>query len=315
VNVRFGGGAALVLVLAVCAGCGSAPTTVPSAGGAPAQVRVSPRVRRWEARLDRLYLRIAGSPVERDAGEEVAFHIEQDPFTACMRSHGIDYPDPVFSRRWAYWPAHGAAAFDTRWLASLTDPLHLAKVLQGEAAAQHPVHRQESKSDHRYEDLGPAARKAWDAAVKSCHEGAGYEEAWHPRLYYTLLGRFHALVDGVDLSLAGFSAGYRACMMRAGFRAHDHQQLVSHLEHRLGMSADVPVPGKPGNAHWQAWLSVARGAGVADASCRARAHASAWARLGPRIAVFEHRYRGLLRREDAAWAALRRRAAALSAAG
>lgn len=301
----------MALVLAVCAACGSAPATAPSTSGAQPRVRVSAQVRRWESQLDRLYTRISGTPVERDAGEAVAFHIEQDPFTACMRSHGIDYPSPTFSKRWAYWPAHGAAAFETRWLGSLTDPMHLSKVLQSEAAAQHPVHRQESRSNTRYDDLGAADRKAWDAAVKSCHEGHGYDEAWHPPLYYALLGPFHAMVDGVDLSLVGYGPRYRACVARAGFRARDHEQLVSHLERRLGVSADVPVPGKAGNARWRAWLSLERRAGAADAACRGAAHAAAWARLGPRIARFERRYRAQLLREDAGWRRLERRAAAL----
>jgi hypothetical protein len=107
------------------------------------------------------------------------------------------------------------------------------------------------------------------------------------------------------------TAGYRSCMTASGFAVRDREQLLSSLQRRLGSTADVPVPGHDGDAAWRAWMALERRAGAADASCRSAAHAAGWAQLGPKIAVFEHRYARKLAEEQAGWRRLVRRAATL----
>src|SRR4051812_36383593 len=59
-----------------------------------------------ETELDVLYTEITGTALQRGAGEEVAFHREQDPRVPCIAAHGVDsYTAPTFVNLWATWPA------------------------------------------------------------------------------------------------------------------------------------------------------------------------------------------------------------------
>ena len=302
---------AIVIGAAFMSACGQgASATAPHTARIDAAAAAT---REYQQQLDDVSATIGGTASQRGAGEQVLYHLEQDPFTTCMRAAGIDYTPVPFVNQWASWPVGGAGAFSTKWLAALDWGDHLVGVVEAEAAAQRSVAAGQSASDKAYLALSDSDRAAWDAAVASCPEGKNVADAWHPSGYYPLLAKFNTMVDGVDGSLGDrFGGDYQSCMKSRGFSATDHADLVAHLRASPFAANDVPAPGETGSDAWQAWVESVNAAAGADAACRVDAYNAGWAVLGPQVAAFAQDNAAALQDEEAGWQRFSVQAAASS---
>jgi hypothetical protein len=252
---------------------------------------------------DALYLEIAGTADQRAAGDQIAYRIEEDPVTACMTGAGINYAPVPFVNQWKDWPSDGSSTFDTSWLAPLNDPDYLTQFVQSQAAAQRLAGADEAASDQAYYSLDSAAKKAWDAAMSDCPEGTGYEDAWHPAGYYSLIGLFHNAVDGIDHSIGvTYADSYTSCMNSAGYPGvSDRLSLLASLQSQQPPNDEIPEVGASGGAEWQSWVAAVDQAFKADATCRADAYTAGWADLGPALGQFETDNAAALAAEEAGW--------------
>ena len=291
------------ILLLVVAGCGSAIATGHSGtpAGAPAAAAKD------QASADDLYTTIAGTPSQRDAGDRVAYDIEQQPQADCVTTSGVSEYSPVaLVGHWANWPSTGASTFSTDWLAPLNEPGHLAALVQNEARAQRGTAAANTAMDKVYENLSDTERAAWDQALESCPQGTGYVDAWHPAQYYSLLFAYHSTVDQVDAQLGqGYGDGYAKCMSTAGYPGvANFSELTSLLEGKLPPQDEIPDPGDSGTDAWNAWLALDEAASAADGACRAAAYADGWAILGPGLTAFASGHANELADEEAGWIAL-----------
>jgi hypothetical protein len=271
-------------------GGGSAPTSTSQGAVTPAQA-------------DALYLEIAGTVDQRAAGDELAYHIEEDPVTACMVGAGINYTPIPFVNQWQDWPSAGSSTFDTSWLAPLSDPEYLTQFVQSQAAAQRTAGADRAASDQAYYALSPDAKKAWDAAMSNCPEGTGYVDAWHPAGYSELIGLFHNTVNGIDHNIGEtYADSYASCMSNAGYtNVSDRLDLLAALQSQQPPNGEIPDVGSSGGPDWQAWVASVDQAFSADAACRADAYNAGWASLGPALSQFESENAAALAAEEAGW--------------
>ncbi len=293
---------ALAAVMVVLSACGQATGAAVSGSHTGAKNAVSKaQIADWQSQLDQLYADIAGTPSQRVAGDVVAFHVEQDPFTSCAQAQGVGYTPPAVIDQWSGWPLTNAGSFSTSWLATTTDPDHLGSVIQNEAAAQRAQADDEAKREAAYEGLSQADQQAWDAALKQCSEGQNYSEAYHPSGYYPLLTAYRSLLNSSDAAAMASAGGYPDCMNTAGYKVTDHFELVDYLTARAPAYTDIPPPGQSGGDAWAAWVTDEHAAMAADANCRAEAYAAGWTALGPSIAMFEADHAQALADEEQGW--------------
>jgi hypothetical protein len=318
---RLGPAIALVSALLLATGataCGSAVSisthhnlerSTHVGAGADADLSVS-----GQQDLDSLYTTITGTAAQRGAGELVAYHLEEDPFTDCMRSHGVNY-DPVPEvDMWDGWPAADSGGYNSNWIADLTGGAdHLIDVIIGQGAAQRAVATDQAAADAAYAALSDTDRMAWDAAADGCKEGAGFAEAWHPDGYYALLADYREMISNVERPLDDqFLDGYQQCMMAAGIEVSSHSDLVNDLSVSAPTGEDVPVTGDQGDDAWTEWVTTVRTALDADANCRGAAYAPAWAVLGPAIEAFLDTHAQALADEEQGWETISNQAAGYS---
>lgn len=288
----------MLLCVALTGACGQA--TANAGGNAPtstSQGVVTPD------QADALYSEIAGTADQRAAGDQLAYHIEEDPLTTCMTGAGINYTPIPFVNQWKDWPSTGSSTFDTSWLAPLNDPEYLTQFVQSQAAAQRTTGADVAASDKAYYSLDPAAKKAWDDAMANCPRGLGYEDAWHPAGYSALIGVFHNVVNGIDHSIGATYAGsYASCMNSAGYPdVSDRLGLLATLQAQQPPNDEIPDVGSSGGPDWQAWVASVGQAFKADGTCRAAAYSAGWASLGPALSQFETENADALAAEEAGW--------------
>lgn len=289
-----------VVGAALVTGCGpgaSAPSSGDQAGSAAASA-----LQAGQTELDHIYTTITGTATQRGAGERVAYGLEQDPFTECMRANGVAYDPIAFVDAWSGWPAASSGAFSTKWLASLTDEDHLVEVVQAEGVAQNKVAADQAASDKAYAALSDSDKAAWDKSINTRDEGKDFAEAWHPPGYYPLLAKYRTMVDSVDNSLDdAFSAAYQQCMRPSGYDVANHMDLVDGLRAGAPPPQDIPPPGTGGDSVWVDWVETVHAASRADGACRAAAYDAGWKTLGPEVAAFEQDNAQALAEEEAGW--------------
>ena len=261
----------------------------------------APEVVAAESAARQLYVRIAGTPAQQEAGQRRQHVRMQRTTQACMRKAGFAYEIPAFVDVHGGGPRLDVMA-ETDWLAPLgsTGLLERAQLTRTLADS---IEARESGTAGPYARLSPADKRRYAGAISACaQEAAVHEGSARPPGAYDVLGRFHAMVRAADEGVD--AEAYRSCMQADGFTVSGHRELVAAVRERIPPLEAVPPTGAKGTGAWEATTAYERRITGTDARCRAAEHAEAYARLGPELERFQRDNRAALTRLAGEWAAI-----------